>query len=176
MVYWIAATILTLVNAVGVAINLLMLPGNWLMVLSLCLFLLTAGHADSGPDWTTLIVVVLLAALGEVLEMVTGSVKAAKLGASRRAMLLSFVLSIGGSIAGTFVIPVPVIGTAIGAVLGAAFGAFFGAWLGESWKGTAALQRSQISEAAMIGRLIGMFAKLGVGVAIFAFQLVSLWL
>ncbi|MEZ6061560.1 MAG: DUF456 domain-containing protein [Planctomycetaceae bacterium] len=124
MIYWIAATILTLVNAVGVSINLLMLPGNWLMVLSLCVFLLVAGQPDGGPDWSTLLVVILMASVGEVLEAFTGSVKAARLGASRRAMLLSFILSIGGSVAGTFLIPIPVIGTALGAVLGAAVDAF----------------------------------------------------
>ena len=176
MLYWTSAIILVLLNALCVASNLLMLPGNWFMVATLCLFLLSAGQPDTGPNWITLLIVASLAVVGECLEMFTGSAKAAKLGASRRAMILSLALSMIFSIVGTFVIPIPVVGTAIGAVLGAAVGAFGGAWLGEAWKGTAVDQRTQIGTAAMKGRLLGMFAKITIGVAIFIFQLISLWM
>ena len=81
----------------------------------------------------------------------------------------------GGGIGGAFLIPIPVIGNAIGAVLGAAAGAFLGAWLGELWKGTDPEQRTEIGTAAMTGRMLGMAAKLAMGVAIFAVQLVSLF-
>ncbi|MCP4787304.1 MAG: DUF456 family protein [Fuerstiella sp.] len=174
MYYWFAATILITANVACVAANMLMLPGNWIMVGTLCLFLLTAG-TTTGPDWTTLVVVVVLAVVGEIVEMFTGSAKAAKKGASRRALLLSLALSMVGSVAGAFVIPVPVIGTAIGAIAGAAVGAFVGAWMGEAWKGTEPTLRTEIGTAAMSGRMIGMLAKLSIGAAIFVFQLISLF-
>jgi len=174
MVYWVAATILVIVNLACVCLNLLMLPGNWLMVGSLCIFLLSVGDA-TGPDWSTLIVVLVLAGVGELLEMFTGSATAKKKGASRRAMLLSLVVSMAGGIAGAFLIPIPVIGTAIGAVIGAATGAFAGAWLGEAWKGTEPALRTQIGTAAMSGRMLGMLAKVAIGAAIFVFQLINLW-
>lgn len=174
MFYWTAATILTVINVCCVAANMFMLPGNWLMVGSLCLFLLTAGTV-TGPDWTTLLIVVGLAVVGEFLELFTGAAKAQKAGASRRAMILSLVAAMAGSIAGTFVIPVPVIGSATGAIIGAAAGAFGGAWLGEAWKGTAPESRKEIGTAAMTGRMMGLLAKLAVGAAIFVVQLVSLW-
>lgn len=174
MVYWIGATILMVANAAFVFLNVLMLPGNWLMVGSLCIFLLAAGE-DTGPDWSTLLIVLGLAIVGEVLEMFTGAANANKKGASRRAMVLSLVFSMVGSIVGVFVVPLPVIGTAIGAVMGAAAGAFCGAWLGEAWKGKANIERTQIGTAAMVGRMFGMAAKLGIGVAIFVVQLISLW-
>ena len=174
MFYWGAATILITVNLACVSANLLMLPGNWLMVGSLCLFLLATG-TTTGPDWSTLLVVIVLAAIGEILEAFTGSAKASKKGASRRAMILSLLMSMAGSIVAAFVIPIPVIGSAIGAVGGAAVGAFGGAWLGEAWKGTEPSKRTEIGTAAMSGRMIGMLAKLAVGAAIFVFQLVSLW-
>ncbi len=174
MVYWIEAAILVAVNAVFVAANLLMLPGNWLMVGSLCVFLLFAG-TTTGPDWTTLLIVIGLAIVGEVLEAFTGAATAHKKGASRRALLLSLVLSMAGSIAGAFVVPIPVIGSAVGAIAGAAAGAFGGAWLGEAWKGTEGVLRTEIGNAAMKGRMTGMMAKLAIGAAIFVFQLVSLW-
>lgn len=172
--YWVAATLLVIVNLACVCANMLMLPGNWLMVGTLCLFLLAAG-TTTGPDWTTLLIVIGLAVIGEILELFTGSAKAAKKGASRRAMILSLMLSMVGCIAGAFIIPIPVIGSAIGAVCGAAAGAFGGAWLGEAWKGGDPSKRTEISTAAMGGRMIGMLAKLTIGAAIFVFQLVSLW-
>lgn len=174
MYYAFAATILVTANAACVAANMLMLPGNWFMVGTLCLFLLVTGTA-AGPDWTTLIVVVVLAALGEILEMFTGSATASKKGASRRAVVMSLIVSMAGSIAGAFVIPIPVIGPAIGAIAGAAVGAFAGAWMGEAWKGTEPAQRTEIGTAAMSGRMLGMLAKLSIGAAIFVFQLVSLF-
>lgn len=174
--YWIAATILIVANLVCVAANLVMLPGNWLMVLNLCLFLLTFGDPVAAPDWTTLLVVLVLAIAGEILEAFSGSALAARKGASRRTMLLSLLISMAGSVAGSFAIPVPIIGTAIGAVLGAAVGAFFGAWLGEAWIGTDREVRKSISVSAMKGRMLGIAAKLAVGAAIFVFQLISFWM
>lgn len=176
MLYWVAATILIVVNLACVLANLLMLPGNWLMVGSLCIFLLTTSET-SGPDWTTLLIVIGLAVLGEILEAFTGSATAARQGASRRGLTLSLVASIIGGITGAMLLtlPLPLIGSAIGAVAGAAIGAFGGAWLGEAWKGTELKQRTAIGRAAMTGRMAGMLAKLAVGAAIFVFQLVNLW-
>ncbi|MEO2030984.1 MAG: DUF456 domain-containing protein [Planctomycetaceae bacterium] len=175
MTYWIAAILLIALNAVSVTLNLLMLPGNWIMVATLCLFLLVAGDPQAGPDWTTVLIVAGLAACGEIAEMFAGSAKAAQAGATRRTMLLSLVASFALSIAGTFVIPIPIVGTALGAIGGAALGAFTGAWLGETWAGTTPVQRTRISQAAMSGRLMGMIIKVAIGAAIFVFQLVSLW-
>ncbi|MEQ9408006.1 MAG: DUF456 domain-containing protein [Fuerstiella sp.] len=174
MGYWIAATLLITANAVFMTSNLLMLPGNWLMVGSLCLFLLAAG-TTTGPDWTTLIVVIVLAVIGELLEAFTGAAKAKKQGASRRAMVLSLALSMVGCIVGAVFVPIPVIGSAVGAITGAAVGAFGGAWLGEAWKGSDPILRRDVGTAAMSGRMMGMLAKIAVGAAIFVFQLVSLW-
>lgn len=171
--YWVGATCLVLFNAVFVALNILMLPGNWLMVGSLAVFIFFAGP-ETGPGWVTLGIVVSLAVTGEILELFTGSAKAHKKGASRRAMALSLLLSMAGSVAGAFLVPIPVIGNAIGAIIGAAVGAFSGAWLGEAWKGTDISQRSDIGTAAMTGRMLGMAAKLAVGVAIFVVQFISL--
>jgi len=175
MWYWSAGIILTLVNAVCVFANLFMIPGNWLMLGSLCVFLL-ATDVPYGPTWVTLIITGVLAGLGEIFEMFGGGAGAARRGASRRAIVLSFVLSLAGSITGTFLVPVPFIGTAIGAVAGAAIGAYLGAWIGEAWIGSEVVKRNAVGNAAMTGRMLGLIAKLGIGMAIFVFQLISLWL
>lgn len=174
MTYWIAAGLLVLCNLVFLLLNFLMLPGNWLMVGTLCVFMLLVGPAV-GPSLTTLVIVIVLAVIGELVELLAGSAAAKKMGASRRAMMLSLVASVTGAIVGTFVVPIPIVGSAIGAVGGAALGAFVGAWVGEAWKGTDAMQRGPISQAAMKGRLFGMLGKLAIGGGIFLLQLVSLF-
>lgn len=174
MWYWIAATLLIVCNVCGLLSNLLMLPGNWIMLACLTVFVLVAP-GDQGPDGTAILVVAGLAVVGEVLELVGGSAKASRRGASRRAVVLSLVFSIAGSLAGTFLIPIPIIGSAIGAVAGAAAGAFGGAWLGEAWIGSSPARRTEIGSAAMSGRMLGMLAKMSAGVAIFVFQLFTLW-
>lgn len=174
MIYWAAGTVLTILNAVCVAANLFLLPGNWIMVGTLCVFLLFAG-TTTGPDAWTLIIVIALAGLGELIEFLTGSVVAARQGASRRALLLSLCGSFVLSIVGTVLITIPLVGTLIGALTGAAVGAFAGAWIGESWKGSRPEDRLAVSRAAMTGRVLGLFGKLAVGAAIFVFQLISLW-
>ncbi len=176
MTYWAAAVVLVVVNAAAMAANLLLLPGNWMMVASLCLFLLAVGHPESGPDWSTLLVCAVLAAVGEIVELAAGSATAGRAGATRRSMLLSLIASFVLSVAGTFAIPVPVIGTVVGAVAGAAAGAYAGAWLGEAWAGRHPGQRDRIGRAAMTGRLLGMTIKIIIGAAIFVVQAVSLWL
>jgi hypothetical protein len=170
--FWTLATLLVLINGTSLVLNLLLLPGNWLMVAGLFFYLL-ATDFSRGPTWTVLLISAALAGLGEVLEMLLGSAKAAKQGASRRAVLLSLVLSFAGSIGGTFLIPIPLVGSVIGAILGAAVGAFGGAWLGGAWKGTETEKRNAISTAAMSGRLWGMLAKFAIGTAIFVIQLIS---
>ncbi len=173
--YWGFATLLVLINGASLVLNLLLLPGNWLMVIGLLVYLIGTDFSH-GPTWAVLLISVVLAGIGEVLETVMGSARAAKKGASRRAMLLSLGLSFAGSIAGTFLIPIPLIGSVIGAILGAAAGAFGGAWLGEAWKGTESGKRNEIGTAAMSGRLLGMLAKFAIGAAIFVIQLTSFFL
>jgi len=175
MNYWLCVSLLIALNSVALLSHLFLLPGNWFMTGMLCIFLLASdfGH---GPTWMVVVICVALAGLGEVLELVMGSAKAAKKGASRRAMLISMGMSFVCSIAGTFLIPIPIVGSVIGAILGAAIGAFAGAWLGEAWKGTESAIRTEIGTAAMSGRLMGMLAKGILGVMIFVVQLVSFWL
>lgn len=173
MWYWTAAVILVVFNGCSVLANLVMLPGNWMMLAGLIVFVVVTP-GSRGPDGMSIVVVAAMVIIAEVIEMVSGSARAARRGASRRAVVLSLVLSIVGSIAGAFLIPIPVIGSAIGAVAGAAAGAFGGAWLGEAWSGSDSAKRSEIGRAAMSGRMIGLLAKVSIGVAIFVFQIVSL--
>ncbi|MFN5624986.1 MAG: DUF456 domain-containing protein [Planctomyces sp.] len=169
--WWLSFAVLQLLQMLGLAASLVMLPGNWLMVLALAGWVWLSGGV-SGPGWWAVCAAGVLAVLGEVLETVLGSAAASRRGATRRAMLLSLLLSMVGSLVGSVLLPIPFVGGVVGAILGAAGGAFAGAWLGEAWAGTEPEQRAQIGAAAMKGRLIGMAAKLAVGLVIFCLQAV----
>ncbi|MFM7168044.1 MAG: DUF456 family protein [Planctomycetaceae bacterium] len=167
--WWLAFAVLQLLQMLGLAASLVMLPGNWLMVLALLTWVWTGW--SGGPGWWSVVLAVLLALLGEVFETLLGSAAASRHGATRRALLLSLLFSMVGGVAGTGLLPLPIVGSVLGAIAGAAAGAFAGAWLGEAWAGTQGAQRMRIGQAAMKGRLFGMAAKLLTGLLIFALQL-----
>ena len=153
------------------------LPGNWVIVglAALCAFFLPE-QADSALGFTLLSVVILalLAGLGELIEFLASAAGAAKQGASRRAMALSLAGAAVGSITGAIIgVPVPVVGPIIAAIGGGALGAFGGAYLGEYWKGRANHERLSISTGAMIGRVLGTVGKLIVGAAMVAYATVE---
>ncbi|MFO0915827.1 MAG: DUF456 family protein [Pirellulales bacterium] len=163
--YYVLATVLALVNFAGAALNLLALPGNWL-VLGCSIVFAVLVRTDSGPSmsWQVLALLGVLALVGEGLEMLAGTAGAAKQGASRRSLVLSVVGSVVGSIAGAVIgIPVPVIGSAIAALLGGALGAFLGGLIGEDWKGRDFGQSWSVGQAAFWGRIWGTVGKTIVG-------------
>jgi len=105
----------------------------------------------------------LLAIVGEVIEMIAAAYGAAKFGGGKGAMVASFVGCIAGAIVFTPLIPIPLVGTMIGACLGA----FVGAALYEfivMEKNTKAAMRTGVGAAP--GKVAGVFAKVVVGVGI----------
>jgi uncharacterized protein len=156
-----AILILLLALGIGWLLTLLAMPGNWLIVA-------VAGlYAWLGPQsgvtqiaWKTVVVMFLLAVLGEVVEFLAGVVGARRAGGSRRAALYSLIGSLLGAIGGaTAGLPIPVIGSAVGAVLGAAVGAFGGAAYAEYSLGQTTGQSMKVGQAAFWGRLLGTGAK-----------------
>lgn len=159
MIY-VYATILTISNLVFWASILFGLPGTWLMIL-------TAAAVDMWLvdevmfGWPVLLIAILLATLGEILEFYLGAAGSRAAGGSRRAAALAIAGGIVGAIAGT-AFPVPVLGTLIGASLGA----FVGSLLGDFWAGRAILQSVDAGREAAAGRFWGTVAKMAVGGAI----------
>ena len=160
------ATALLLVNAAGVVMVALQLPGTWLMLLA------TAAAAWWGWDplpehrwigWSTLATLGVLALLGEVIEAVAGAMGSRKAGGTRRGALLAIVGGIAGAIGGTFLLPVPIVGTLIGASLGAGAGSMLGdAWAGRNFEAVWAA-----GKGAAIGKFAGSVGKLGIAVTMF---------
>jgi uncharacterized protein YqgC (DUF456 family) len=163
--HFLAVIVLVLGSVCCWALTFLSLPGNWAIVTLAALFAWMAPAA-AAPDvtWTTVFVLLALAAAGEVVESMAAAAGAAKKGGSRRGAALALVGAIGGSILGVAIgLPIPVLGSAVAAVAGGAIGAFGGAVLGEQWKGRPIDQQLEVGRAALLGRLTGTAGKLIVG-------------
>ena len=98
------------------------LPGNWIMVGAVALYVLAVvPESRFDVSWTIVSVLAGLAVAGEIIETAAGAVGALRSGGSRRGMLLAIVGSIVGSIAGAMIgLPIPIVGSVVAAILFAA--------------------------------------------------------
>ena len=149
------------------ALNLLGLPGNWLIV-AVAILWTFAGPEGYQFHWAIAVALALLAIIGELIEFLASVLGTKKLGGSARGATLSVIGSIAGGIIGAifgipFSIPIPLIGILIGSVLFAGVGAWAGATLGERWVGKSMGDSLKIGGAAFVGRLFGTAGKLLVG-------------
>jgi uncharacterized protein YqgC (DUF456 family) len=153
--FW--AAILVLANAVWLVLDLLGLPGNWLMVAgTLLVAWLRPGMFGTGM----LVAVVAVAAAGEVLELLGGTWGARKGGAGRLGSVGALLGGFAGAIAGTFLIPLPVVGSLIGACAGACLAA----WSFELSGGRDFDASVRAGVGAGVGRALGTVAKLTAGI------------
>ena len=159
------ALLLVLVLLIGWMLTLLGGPGNWLMVVAAALYAwLVPKDAALTIGWGVAIALLVMAAVGEILEFLAGALGAAKGGGSKRGAALALIGSMVGGVAGLFVgVPIPVLGPVIAAFLFAGLGAFAGAVLGELWKGRSLDQSLDVGKAAFWGRILGTMAKTLVG-------------
>ncbi len=175
------ALLLIAVLTASWVLTLLGMPGNWLMVLATALyawFVPARSHAALG--WKIVVTLIVLAALGEGVELLAGALGVAKAGGSRRAAVLALLGSIVGAIFGIFIgVPIPLVGPVVAAVLFAGLGAMAGASLGETWAGRDPSTRWRIAKSAFWGRLVGTLGKVLLGavmVAVVVVALVHAWL
>ncbi|WP_432799994.1 DUF456 family protein [Poriferisphaera sp. WC338] len=163
---------LVLVNSLGVVMVVFQLPGNWLMLAATAAVAIwkwndaTLGHISI---WA-LVIMLVLAVIGEVLEFAAGMVGAQKAGASKRGTALALVMGIVGAIVGTFLIPIPIVGTLVGAALGSGIGAFGG----DLWAGKTIGLAFQGGKGAAIGRLLGSVAKVVISVIMWVVALIAI--
>jgi hypothetical protein len=171
-----AVTILTLAYAGGWLLTLFGLPGTWLIVAAAaCYALSTSASARLAIGWPTVVLLLILALAGEVVESLVGALAAGRVGGSRRGMLLAIAGSLIGGVLGAGAgLPIPLFGPVVGAILGAGGGAFVGSVLGELWKGRALDHGWRVGEAAFWGRIIGSLAKLAVATAMVIVGLLAL--
>ena len=168
--YYLYALLLVVGCMAAWLLNLVMLPGNWLILAGAALFAWLLPVEDGrGISWNVVIVLTVLALVGELIEFVAGAAGAAKQGASRRAVVLSMVGAILGSFLGLGVgAPIPVVGSLVMAIMGGAAGAFAGAYLGEAWKGRDEPARTAAGRGAFFGRIWGTIGKFAMGAIMLA--------
>jgi uncharacterized protein YqgC (DUF456 family) len=162
---YLGAILLSLLNAVWLALVIIGLPGNWLMVLSTMLLAWWRWTADPGRPMfgvPVLVAICLLALAGEIVELLAGVVGARVAGGTRRGALGALVGALVGGLLGTFLIAIP----ALGSLLGTCGGAAVGAWALELRGGQTARMSLNAGLGAGAGRLVGTLAKLAAGVAI----------
>jgi uncharacterized protein YqgC (DUF456 family) len=154
-------SMLVVLNAVWLALVLFGIPGNWLMVLSTCLFAWWRWDRGIFSGWT-LIVITALALTGELVEFLAGMLGARGSGASWRASIAAVFGAIFGALFGTFMIPVLFLGT----VLGASVGAGLAVWAIEVARGERSEHSLRRGVGAGIGEFVGIASKLMLGLAI----------
>jgi len=150
--------VLVLLNVIWLLLVLFGLPGNWLIVTSTCLFAWWWWEQGVFSIYT-LIAIVLLAALGELFELLGGMRGARWAGASRRGSIAALAGAIAGAILGTFMIPILFLGT----ILGACVGAGLGVWAIEASHGRKMEESVRCGFGAGLGELIGITAKVIIG-------------
>ena len=162
-ILWAALSILGAV--VFVLLNLVGLPGNWLIVGSAALYVWQVPSDSRWQvSWAAVFALLVLAAVGELIEMAAGALGVARAGGSRRSALLALLGSLIGGITGILIgLPIPLVGSLVAAVLGAGLGAFIGAFVGEGWKGREHEESVRVGWAAFWSRLVGTVTKTAIG-------------
>jgi uncharacterized protein YqgC (DUF456 family) len=156
---WVVTVCLLIIGLVGSIIPIL--PGHLILILA------AFGHwlmlKDSGVEWWTFVVLILLAAISQTLELISGAVGTRWFGGSR----LGAVGALIGGILGLFFFP-------IGLILGPLAGAFFFEWA--FTKKT--LKPATVSGVGSVaGTLGGMLIKMLIGILMVGYFLIDvLWL
>ena len=157
-------------------LSLLSLPGNWMMVAAAAVYAyFMPADSRAAIGWMTITAMLVLAGLGEVIELLAGAVGTAQAGGTRRGAVLALLGSVVGGLVGLLVgIPIPIVGSFFAAILFAALGALVGAMLGEFWAGRKWGASWRVGTAAFGGRLFGTLGKMAAGAMILVLALAAL--
>ena len=162
---------LMLINAVGVVLTAVNLPGNWLILLATAVVAWWRWEHQS-ITVSAMLMLLGLAMVGELLELLATTGGARGGGAGKKGMIGALIGSLVGAVLGQILIPIPLVGLLIGACLGAAvFAMAIELGAGRTWRDS-----GRAATGAAMGRLAGTVAKVVVGVAMWTVALVAmLW-
>jgi uncharacterized protein YqgC (DUF456 family) len=164
---YILYALLILLSLAAVALNVISLPGNWLMLL--CALLISWYSGWNAPTLGILAFMLLVLLAGELIETMGSLVGAKKFGASTLAAWAAIAGGLVGGILGTFLIPIPLFGSVIGAITGA----FLAAWSIELIKQKPFKAATWGALGAALGRVMGMGAKIACGLAVWFLLIVT---
>lgn len=162
--------LLVLINTGWLGLVLFGLPGNWLIVISACLFTWWRWD-DRVFSIYTLIVIAVLAVVGELFEFFGGMRGARKSGASWLGSVAALAGALTGAVLGTFLIPILFLGT----LLGACIGAGLGACVLEFARGKELRESARHAVGAGLGEFLGITAKFAIGIIIWLIVAVAVF-
>ncbi|MGF1634431.1 MAG: DUF456 family protein [Phycisphaerae bacterium] len=143
---------------VGVALTVPGISGTWLMVAAHAAYGYITGWGEY-VYWQSVVALIVLAALGEVIEFAAGAAGGKSAGGTWRGMVGAIVGGLLGAV--LLAVPLPVIGV----IIGSALGAFVGAAVLELSGPRTALgpdvrKSLEVGWGSFKGRLIGTLGKL----------------
>ena len=166
MIY-LAAVLLLLLMLLAWASIFFSLPGNWINVALLGLWKLF--HPEMPAGWWFFLGLLLIAAVGEVLEFASQWWGGKRYGSSSRGNWGSLLGALIGAIIGApFFL-------GVGALIGAVAGAFLGSLVVELVSGKEIAQAVTASKGAMLGRMLGFAVKAGLGMLLIILALPKVW-
>ena len=117
--YVLTAMLLLVLIFVFWLLNLLNLPGNWMMSVATLVYMpLIPEDRRLAVTWPVVVALLLLATLGELVEFAASAWGVTKAGGTRWGSGLALIGSIVGGIAGIFFgLPIPILGQILAAVL-----------------------------------------------------------
>lgn len=154
--------LLAAAQVVGLILIPLGLPGLWVQVGALAIFGYATDFATVGAY--PIVIVISLALLAELAELLLAGGFARRYGGGRRAALGAMIGAITGAVVG---VPLPLIGSVIGAMVGS----FVGALLMELTRRRGAAPALRAGWGALLGWVVSVAVKSGVGVTIAVFTL-----
>jgi uncharacterized protein len=154
--------LLLLISLPAIALNILSLPGNWLMFIAAVSASMMNGWHH--PNWFVLLVILVMLLIAEGVEFFGGMIGARQFGASR----LASWAAIGGAMIGGLIGIPPITAAMLGIdhLLGAIIGAFLAALMVEVLKNKPMHEASRAAMGAALGRGAGIVTKIGGGLAV----------
>lgn len=176
MIDWLLYLSLAVLLISGLVLNIIGLPGLWLMVAAHALYA-WFDQNDSLAGWPSSLAMLGLALSAELVEFLAGAAGSKKAGGSLRATVGAIVGGVVGGILGAILVPfLPI----LNAILGACVGSFAGAALLEASVAQKHMEArrqfygrvSSVGWGAFKGRFWGILLKTIIG---FAMLVLSLW-
>lgn len=163
--------LLAVACVIGLVVNVVGLPGIWLIPLAAIVYKLLPWTGGA-VGWWPIVAIVGIGVVAELAEFIAGAAGSAKAGGSKRGMFGAIVGGITGAIGGQVVIPVPL----LGAIIGAFIGSFAGTYLVEfAWVRRTHAESMDIGVGALKGRVVGVVVKSACGAVMTIVALMAAW-
>jgi uncharacterized protein YqgC (DUF456 family) len=164
---WIYYLLLVAVMFVGLFLNLVGLPGLWLMVGAHAVYAWMTGW-EHFVGWPSLIAMVVLAIGAEIVEFMAGAAGSSAAGGRKRGMVGAVIGGLIGAVFFTGLVPIPIVGTIIGVCLGT----FIGAAVME-YRGKGAVHSLRVGVGAAKGRFWGIIGKSAFGIVMLVVAMIA---